>query len=231
MIGIRKKPLEVKVIALDLSSTIVDWEHAFEASLAKTAHEWLARWSEQAEKEKMIQSVMNRYKTERQRNKDRMESIRDALREMPIDIDDQTLDAVGQRIRALQVDHARWKDGVETSIKALSQRHRLIIITTLDRDKALELYHKLQLDRFIQEQDIFTSEQYRHIASTLKVRPQQCVIVGNGRFYHVKTALRAGWHAVFIRKKTRKTTMRRWPNGRMIRVIPSIQHLSDILAD
>jgi putative hydrolase of the HAD superfamily len=226
---------KLQVIAFDLSDTIIAWNDAFDEAFKEAVDEWMGRWSEEEDKELVVKRVLHRYKVERRQKKGRIACIKSALSLLPITADRKTVMHLSKRIEQLQPDHANWMDGAETAIREMSQRYRIALITNLDKTRALTIYHRLHMNRYVKETDLYTPPSpnrkkpgtafYKNVTTKLGIPAQQCVMIGNSWKQDVAGALNAGWRAVWIRKKSRRASFRRLPDGRKVPTIPTVHSL------
>jgi len=194
-------------VCFDLSDTIIEWEVAYEAALRDTLEEWVGRWSDRDAAAAALDGAMRRYRRARRAGKRRADAVRDAAGGMPIDGDERTVAYIARQCRRLQTERAGFVDGAEETLLRLAARYRLAIVTNLPADDAAAICSRLRLYRFVPEDRLFAGARkpdpllFRRVAAKLGVPPQRCVMVGNSYRHDVEGALRAGWKAVWVRRK------------------------------
>ncbi|HZG83529.1 HAD family hydrolase [Paenibacillus sp.] len=220
-----------EAVCFDLSDTIIEWEGAYEAALRVTLKEWVGRWSDSEAAAAAIGDAIRRYRRARRAGKRRADAVRDAAAAMPIDGDERTMLFIVRQCRRLQTERAGFVDGAEETMRRLAARYRLAIVTNLPAEDAAAIFSRLRLHRFVPESRLFAAATdggarkpdprlFRRIAEKLEVPPQRCVMVGDSFRHDVEGALRAGWKAVWIRRKAGSAPLRRGPS-RSLSFVPS----------
>ena len=199
-------------VCFDLSDTIVEWEAAFEAALREAFGEWVGRWSDRQAAAAAVDGAVRRYRRARREGMRRASAVRDAAEEMPIEADERTIRYIVRQCRRLQTERAGFADGAEETMRRLARRYRLAIVTNLPADDAAAIWRRLRLHRFVPERLLFAAGSgaparkpdvllFRYVSAQLGVPPHRCVMVGDSYRQDVAGALRAGWKAVWLRKR------------------------------
>lgn len=233
-----QRPGNAEVICFDLCGTVADWNGAFRTAFEEAVGEWMGRWNGEAEREDIVKSALRHYKAARKSGAGRHEALRSALALLPIDADERIVRHVANRIRALQPERTRFVNGAETALKKLSAQYRIAVITNLDAERAQTLWKKLELGRFMKQEDLFPASPelrkpskrlYQLAAERMGVPPHRCVMVGNSYKQDVSGALSGGWQAVWIRGSAAKAAKLRMSSGRPIYVLRSVRMLPRLL--
>ena len=220
------------VVCFDVSETLVAWEAAYEAALREAMREWVARLSEGGET--LTDAAMREYRKQRKLGRSKADSVRRAVVVLQGVPDDRTARALRSAAKRQQPRRAAFVPGAEETLRALSSRKRLAIVTNLEPAIAKELWVRLRLHRFVQEKDVFASafglrkpepRLFRGVAARLGVPCGRCVMVGDSYRRDIAGAARAGWSAVWIGRNARRAASPRSALGRRMRLVPSISEL------
>lgn len=228
----------VRAICFDASETIIAWNTAFEASLKEAIREWVGRWGDEKEAARLLNDAMRTYRKSRRSGNGKQTSIRAALKLLPIDEDERTIARIVNQARELTPVKAAFVDGAEDTLQALSSAYRLAIVTNLSAADAKTVWRRLKLHRYIEEKHIFAAQgdvrkprkaMFQAAAAQLGVPPQHCLMVGDSYKQDIGGAVRSGWKAVWIHKKTRRPAVKQAFGGRRIYIVPSITMLPRLL--
>jgi FMN phosphatase YigB (HAD superfamily) len=228
----------VDVVCFDLSETLVAWNDAFDASLREAAGEWAGRWSEGGRRAEWQGELSRAFWNARKQGKARTDAIREALSVLPIDTDERIIAQVSRTARRLQPLRCGYAAGAEAALAKLSPHYRLAVMTNLDEERALQVWKRLKLDRFMKEEDLFygtdsarkpNRRMYRTAAARLGVPASRCLMVGNSYRNDCIGAVRAGWKAVWIKKGVRPSAKKRGRGERPVMMIPSVGLLPRLL--
>ncbi|HZG77541.1 MAG TPA: HAD family hydrolase [Paenibacillus sp.] len=226
------------VVCFDLSGTLVAWDAAYEAALRAAMGEWVGRWGDEGAAETLIEEALLHYKKSRKRGKSKAAGVRDAVAVLQTASDERTARHIAKEAKRLQPRKAALVAGAEETLRQLSGRYRLAILTNLDAATAKEVWLRLRLHRFVHERDLFAAppgmkkpEQrlFRAVAASLGAPPRHCVMVGDSYRRDVAGAIRSGWQAVWIRRTEARQAAPRSALGRHLRIAPSITSLPRLL--
>ncbi len=226
------------VVCFDLSGTLVAWDAAYEAALRAAMGEWVGRWGDEGAAETLIEEALLHYKKSRKRGKSKTAGIRDAVAVLQTVSDERTARHLAKEAKRLQPRKAAFVAGAEETLRQLSGRYRLAILTNLEEATAKELWLRLKLHRFVQEKDLFAAPPgmkkpetrlFRAVAATLGTPPRHCVMVGDSYRRDVVGAIRSGWQAVWIRQAEARPSSPRSALGRHLRIAPSILALPRLI--
>ncbi|TLS48426.1 HAD family hydrolase [Paenibacillus antri] len=240
MVPVRKEGARraAAVVCFDLSGTLVAWNAAYEAALREAMGEWVGRWGDEGAAKALIEEALLHYKKSRSRGKSKSAGIRDAVAVLQTESSERTARHIAKEARRLQPRKAAFVPGAEETLRQLSGRYRLAILTNLDAATAKELWLRLKLHRFVLETDVFAApagmkkpEQrlFRAVAASLGTPPRHCVMVGDSYRRDVVGAVRSGWQAVWIRSSNASPASPRSALGRQLRIATSITALPRLI--
>lgn len=245
-----EKASGISVIAFDLNETLIGWREAFDESFKAAISDWLGRWSE-ADKMEMAAQALQRYHRLRTQwvkkigkpsaalSSQRRVWIKEAIKELPLPQSESAVETIIRQIMQSQPSYARLSEATAEALVALAKTYRLAIISDTNRDTALRIVAASGLKRYFPESRIFTpsaagrrkphASRFDAVARALKTPPGRCAMVGDSWSRDVSGAVRAGWHAVWLKPGTKKPAVRRIVSGKPVILIGSISELPNVL--
>ncbi|WP_274365716.1 HAD family hydrolase [Paenibacillus thermotolerans] len=245
-----EKTSGISVIAFDLNETLVGWREAFDESFKAAVGDWLGRWSED-EKAELVAEALKRYHRQRIQwakkkraspaalSSQRSVWIKEAIKDFPLPQSETAAESLIRQILRSQPSYARISDETAKALSALAKSYRLAIISDTNRDTALRITAASGLKRFFPESRIFTpaaggrrkphASRFAAVARALKTPPSRCAMVGDSWRRDVSGAVKAGWHAVWMKPGAKKPASRRIVSGKPVIQIGSIAELPNVL--
>ena len=150
-------PSHKKVIFFDMNNTLVDRRHCFDSAFMETVSDYTARW-EQGDVAWSAQDSLQSYKQEWSRHRNaasrasflpqelRQLCLQKALQPYPITVNLAFSRSFFEKVEQQEDSYVSLFPGVEDTLRSLSERFKLAIISNGNRDRLKYNITKLQLE-------------------------------------------------------------------------------------
>lgn len=243
-------PNQKKVVFFDMNNTLVDRRKCFDNAFVAVMKDFTGRWTNE-ESELNPQQVLQNYKIEWSRHRKttgkdfesgdelRLKCLQTALEPYHFKVTPAFSKIFFKQIDDAEESFISLFPGVEDTLRALSNKYILAIISNGSRKRLEQNLHKLQLTRWIQEDRIFSSQQdgprkphpglFEAAMMTTECTPAQGLMVGNSWKNDIIGATRCGLDAVWIHPNHIKKMSQRKVGKQKVVIIRSFRHLINVL--
>lgn len=243
-------PNQKKVIFFDMNNTLVDRRKCFDSAFIAVMQDFTGRWSSD-DLSMNSQQVLQNYKLEWSRHRKTTGKDFESGDELRYNCLSKALEPYHfkvtpgfSKIFFTEIDDAEESyislfPGVEETLRALSTKYTLAIISNGSRKRLEQNLHKLQLTRWIREDRIFSSQQdgprkphpglFETAMTATDCTPAQGLMVGNSWKNDIIGATRCGLDAVWIHPNHMKKMSQRKLGRQKVVIIRSFRHLINAL--
>ncbi|TCZ75290.1 HAD family hydrolase [Paenibacillus albiflavus] len=243
-------PNQKKVIFFDMNNTLVDRRKCFDSAFVSVLKDFTGRWSSE-DTELNPQQALQNYKIEWSRHRKTTGKDFEAGDELRYNCLLKALEPYHfkvtpgfSKIFFKQIDDAEESfislfPGVEETLRALSAKYTLAIISNGSRKRLEQNLNKLQLTRWIRDDWIFTSQQdgprkphpglFETAMATTGTSPAQGLMIGNSWKNDIIGATRCGLDAIWIHPNHVKKISQRKIGKQKVVIIRSFRHLIHVL--
>jgi len=239
-----------KAIFFDMNNTLVDRRKCFDAAFLAVIRDFTGRWKSE-ETEWNPQLALQAYKLEwsKQRkafgkdhesaDEQRIACLRKALETFDMKISLPFAKAFFEELDEAEPNFVSLFPGVEETLRALSSKYMLAIVSNGSRKRLEANLSRLGLTRWIAENRIFSSLQdgprkphpglFEAAMRSTGVTPAQAVMVGNSWKNDIIGATRCGLDAVWIHPSHIKKMSQRKIGRQKVVIIRSFRYLQNVL--
>jgi HAD superfamily hydrolase (TIGR01549 family) len=243
-------PNHKKVIFFDMNNTLVDRRKCFDAAFLAVIQEFTGRWISEGT-EWSPQAALQSYKLEwsKQRKSfgrdfestvdQRYACLKKALEPYELKVTQTFAKSFFEQLEDAEPNYATLFPGVEDTLRSLSSKYTLAIISNGSRKRLESNLNKLGLTRWISENRIFSSQQdgprkphpglFETAMNATGSTPSQGIMVGNSWKNDIIGATRCGLDAVWIHPGHLKKISQRKIGRQKVVIIRAFRHLQNIL--
>jgi len=244
-------PNQKKVVFFDMNNTLVDRRKCFDAAFIAVMRDFTGRWTSEEQEDWSAQDALQNYKLEwsKQRKalgKDyesgedqRYVCLRKALEPFHLKVTSAFARSFFGEIDDAEVQYISLFPGVEETLRTLSGKYTLAIISNGSRKRLETNLHKLGLTRWISEDRIFSSYQdgprkphpglFEAAMKATNTTPAQGVMVGNSWKNDIIGSTRCGLDAIWIHPAHMKKISQRKMGRQKVVIIRAFRHLTNVL--
>jgi len=241
-------PATTKVVFFDMNNTLVDPQRSFEKCFVNVLADFVGRWA--TDDDWNPQAVLETYLAEWNKkakwlkkkpahaSEAKKQCLAAALKPYPFQVNDAFVSAFFREIKNQAKRHAVLYPYVLETLRHLSSRYRLAIISNGSKEHQDQVAERLNLTAYIPREHIFASKKggfrkpnpaiFLNALKAMDIRAPQGVMVGDSWKNDVSGAMKCGMKTVWVYRLNAKKMSRRKVGKQTVVVVRSIRQLTDI---